>query len=92
MKTIHKYQIPGTKKNFSFKIPQGYQILNVQKEGNILSLWALQDTEQPLINVHFRLYVTGGEIKEPLEQLTYIGTAQLDQQSFATHLFEYKGV
>lgn len=92
MKTIYKYQISAIEKNFRFKIPQGYQILNVQEQGNILSLWALQDTEQPLIDVHFRLYVTGGEIDEPLEQLAYIGTVQLDEGSFVAHLFEYKGV
>jgi len=53
-------------------------------------LWAMTDTDEGRkVRRMFRVYGTGREIKEPLEDLDYIGTVQTGP--FVWHVFERKG-
>lgn len=90
MQTIYKYPLPLASENpFSIKMPEGAKILSLQPQGNSPVIWALVDTDRPLVDRYFNVYLTGREIKgeSPIPHF-YVGTVQLDHQTYVIHLFE----
>lgn len=87
MKTIYKYQLKGEEWQF-VTMPEGAQILCVQSQRDMACLWAIVDTEQPLMQMRkIHIYGTGHEIPDTLN-LVYIGTFQVHSGALVFHVFE----
>ena len=86
MKTIHKFSI-DMEDTFEVKMPRGAQVLTVQEQYDEPQMWAIVDTDAPKETRRFRLVGTGHPI-DPMLNLTYVGTFQLDHGQFIGHLFE----
>ena len=86
MKVIYKYAITGL--DVIVKMPAGAKILTVQTQGVEPFIWALVDTDAPLVDRHLRLVPTGEPLNFVLGE--YIGTVQF-RDSFSLlvfHLFD----
>jgi len=62
--------------------------LSFQMQGNSPTLWCLVDPEMGMVKKKFRLAGTGHKIDNSLEELNFIGTAQLLHGMLIYHLFE----
>jgi len=82
MKTVYKYQVPidGT-----IKLPLGATVLHVGEQAQSVCLWALVDTNQPLVGRRFMLVGTGHPIPETA---TYHGTGHIMIGGLVFHVFE----
>ena len=92
MNVIYKYPLKGLDNGDFVEIfmPQGARILAVQIQGiENPTIWAMVNTEEgKLVRRMLRVYGTGREIEERLEDLDYIGTVQTGP--FVWHVFERK--
>jgi hypothetical protein len=86
MTTIWKYQIFGS--DIIFSLPEGATVISFQAQRGVPTIWALVDTEKPLVPRKFRLYETGRELPPPPFAGRYIGTIQLENGDYVLHLFE----
>lgn len=89
--TVWKYPIVLTD-IFTVEMPQGAQILTVQVQASAhgVMLWALVNPAHPVEARTFRLVDTGQPLEEPLTDLRYIGSCQLEQGGVVLHLFEIR--
>lgn len=87
MRTVWKYEIPGTDR-FTLELPKGARLLSIQPQGNQVCLWALVDPAQPKEARLFRLAGTGHPIEE-LDRLTFVATFQIHGGALVFHVFEY---
>jgi hypothetical protein len=85
MITIYKYGFQITDK---FVIPMfaGAEILSVQSQGNNPKIWAMVDTEKPLVDFTFHLRGTGHNC-DGMQGKKYVGTFQLGDGAIIFHLF-----
>ena len=81
---IWKYQIP-LKDSFTINMPSGADVLCVQLQGGLPTIWAAVNPEAPLLDVAFVLHGTGHQVSD--EAGPYIGTFQLSN-GLVFHLFE----
>jgi len=79
-KTIFKYSINGS----FIKIPDGGEILSVQHQNGVPTMWVLVDTDKPLVDREFLMFGTGDEIE--VDGLTHIHTLQ--ENGYVWHIFE----
>jgi hypothetical protein len=86
MLKVFKYPSPSVY-YFSLKLPQGAKILSVQEQHGEPQVWALVNPEREPEERNFRL-VTGHQIGEDEEKLSFIGTFPLVGGAFIGHLFE----
>ena len=86
MKTIHKYPIKTIDEQ-QVSMPIGAQILCVQEQNDVLTLWARVDDSQNKEARQICVYGTGHEVNE--YDLAYIGTVQ-DFSGLVWHVFENK--
>lgn len=84
-KTIWKFHVPPLD-IFPLFMPQGATVLSVQTQHQQPYIWALVDSNKPMIIRDFRLVGTGHQITEP--GLVFIGTFQTGDGDFIGHLFE----
>jgi hypothetical protein len=84
MKTIYKYPFRIQDEQM-LAMPEGAQILSVQMQGTIPTIWALVASEAPLKPRKIEVYGTGHEIVD-LNSLQYLGTVQ--ERGFVWHIFE----
>lgn len=70
----------------SLRLPQNAQILTIQIQNNKPQLWALVDTESPIVIRHFLTYYTGVAMPDG-DFGQYVGTYQLDN-GLVFHVFE----
>lgn len=82
MLTIWKYSIP-IDDFIAVSMPEGAQVLTVQMQRDTPCIWALVDTEAPLVTCMFRLFGTGNPISGDAGE--YVGTFQMLGLVF--HLF-----
>lgn len=86
METVWKYRVPFDDK-FSLDMPRGAQILTMQLQDGVLTIWARVETENETEPRHFVLVGTGNPIPvEDTRTLVYINTLQI--APFVFHLFE----
>jgi hypothetical protein len=96
MTTIYKYPIlPKTisaewRNEISLELPVGAKILKIETQHNIPCIWVMVDTLARTETRNFEFYGTGQEMKEPTEDLIYIGTWFMSDRFFVFHLFERK--
>lgn len=77
MRVIHRHEIAKDRSTTNLTMPRGSEILNFAATNNMLSLWAIVETNEPLELRRFCLVWTG---REPPHGL-YIGTAQTYEES-----------
>ncbi len=80
MKTIFKYTVNGG----IIEMPEDSQILTVQHQEGVPTLWALVDTTKPLVQREFVIVGTGSYLND--DTLVYVGTSQ--NFGFVWHFFE----
>jgi len=84
MKTIWKYALLVADRQ-ELQMPTGANFLAVQVQREEICLWALVDTDNPLVGRRIHTYGTG----QGLGELgTYIGTYQLRGGGLVFHVFE----
>jgi hypothetical protein len=67
------------------RMPEGAEVLDVQAQDGVPTLWAVVDVDAPLVERRFELRGTG----HPLGDIgPYVGTFQLLGGGFVGHLFE----
>jgi hypothetical protein len=83
-KKIYKYQLEVTDIQ-SIKMHTGAQTLCVQVQNNVPCLWAVVDTDAPVIEEVFYTHGTGHPILD--HRATYIDTYQLYNGGLVFHVF-----
>jgi len=87
MKTIYKYPITSSLNPLSvciIQIPKNHQILSIQVQCDLICVWALVDTSEPLELKEFLIAGTGQPVPE--NGITYLKTIQ--SSIFIWHIFE----
>jgi len=85
MKTIWKYQLDMAHKT-TIEMPVGATVLQVQNQGDQMTLWAIVDTESPMEERTFHVVGTGGPFPYVTGGLVYCGTVQA--RGYVWHVFE----
>ena len=88
---IYKYHIPIADE-FELELPVGAKILTYQVQNDKGYIWAIVDITEGIIvkKVKFRMFGTGHSITEEIDELEYIGTIQIFDNSLVWHLFKVK--
>lgn len=86
MKTIHKYNVSPWQHEQSVLMPKGAKIISVQEQYNNVVLWALVETENLHESRTIIVNTTGSEFHP--ESNKFIGTVQLNDGSFVSHIYE----
>lgn len=87
MKTIYKYPLKHSGRQ-TVEMPLGACILSVQPQRDIPTIWALVETENPLMSRSFYVTGTGHEVPEFIDAAAFLGTVQLLGGTFVEHVFE----
>lgn len=85
MKVVYKYELP--QKNNSIIMNEGAEVLKVMWQRHLPCLWAIVDTERPLVTRKFTIYQTGEQIVEP-EYAMWIATFGVFENDLIYHCFE----
>lgn len=85
MKTIWKFGL-ALDDIVELAMPRYARLLTVQMQRGIPHLWAVVDTDQPVVKRRFRVFGTGHQMD--LDHSNYIGTFQINGGSLVFHLFE----
>ncbi len=85
MRTVHKFKLPYGSNVID--IHEGAETLSVMVQDDVPCLWAIVDTERPVVKRHFIIYATGSELKEP-ETLLWVATFGHLDNNFIYHCFE----
>jgi hypothetical protein len=75
MKVIHKYQLPVAE-TVVLAMPQFCQVVRIDSLDGFMWLWALVDTDEPVVGYRFNAYKTGGKIPDEVVQF-YVGCAAI---------------
>lgn len=86
-RVIFKYQMPVLEQ-FTMKLPAGAEIIRMQDQGGMFWLWAVVNTEEPMVERRFRAFKTGAKIPDGLV-LRYVGfCAVFVQAELGLYIFE----
>lgn len=87
MITIYKYPIPSLAEWQSVHLPKDARILTIQPQGDILTIWALVDTEAEYENIGILILGTGFPIPKEykIETQRYFTTVQMGK--YVWHIF-----
>jgi hypothetical protein len=73
MKTIHKFQI-GMAEKAAVMMPEGALVIRVDGIDGFLYLWAVVDTDRPMVKRDFLLFKTGAPMPDNiLTDYNYLG-------------------
>lgn len=89
---IHKYTIRkahALHRNCTIPIPEQSELLDIQwQEGTGIVLWVLCDPRSRLINMEFKVWLTGDEISESENEKQYhLSTIQVPKNGLVFHIF-----
>ncbi len=84
MKRILKLSMQGLHEE-EFDLPYDYEILHVGTQGDSVCIWALVNSENRNSKIKLKIFGTGHEIDDEAEDLSHLGTVQLD--GFVWHVF-----
>ena len=88
MNVIYKYPLP-IKEKFILVLPQYANIIRVGDVDGSFWLWAIVNTDAPLVVRHFECYKTGQPIETELRWLQPLGTLKLFiMQELCLYVFE----
>jgi len=84
--TIHKYTLfPGY---WEVEMPVSSEILSVGNQDESICLWALVNTEAPMVVRQFFVACTGEDLTENVDHLgNFIGTVLTHNGNFVVHVF-----
>lgn len=85
MKTVWKFPLE-TMDRARVSMPYGSQILSFQSQYNVATIWALVDTNAPMVEREFLMVGTGHQ--HPVDAGAFIGTFQVSEGMFVFHVFE----
>lgn len=89
MKTIYKYRLPFMETS-KVVMPQFSKIIRVDGLDGAIWIWAIVDTEKPLVERTFKLFKTGGEMPNNVGKYNYIGCGAIFvQMELMMYVFEY---
>lgn len=90
MKVIYKYRLPFMEVS-KVVMPRNAEIIRVDGLDGAIWLWAVVDTEEPLVERVFNLYKTGGEMPEDIQNFNYLGCGAIFvQMELMMYVFEDK--
>ena len=73
MKTIHKFTLPFMERS-TVQMPAGALVIRVDGLDGFLFLWAVVDTDQPIVEREFLLFKTGAPMPDDiLQSYSYLG-------------------
>jgi hypothetical protein len=73
MKAIHKYVLPFMERA-TVQMPAGALVIRVDGLDGFLFLWAVVDTDQPMVEREFLLFKTGAAMPDDiLQSYSYLG-------------------
>jgi len=88
MKVIYKYRLPFMETS-KVVMYESSEIIRVDGESGALWLWAIVDTDLPLVERTFKLYKTGGEMPANIGKYTYHGCGAIFiQMELMMYVFE----
>jgi len=87
MKTIWKYPVLIMDEIWVY-MPMGAEILDVQEQQGNICLWALVDTDKPLVKRKFRVFGTGKPVDLDYDELTWEFIATVQNKHVVWHIFE----
>lgn len=82
-KVIYKYELYPERSGHTLN--EGYQVLDVQMQGDIPVVWILTEISNPIVSTAFNIYGTGWNLPENPGK--YIATFQMDN-NLVFHVFE----
>lgn len=95
MITIHKYGVPTNTFSglsadgcFSIMMPKDADILTIQLQRDVPQIWAVVETDAPIVERHFCLVGTGHNFPPRVLKNGYIGTFMLAGDRLVLHCFE----
>jgi hypothetical protein len=86
MRTIYKYQISARPHVQLLATPKDWEPLSVQAQGNCICIWAMIDTDEPMVDQRVYVVATGEELDVPAAA-KYLGTAQFLDGGLVWHVF-----
>lgn len=89
MKAIHKFQL-GMTENACVMMPEGALVIRVDGIDGFLYIWAVVDTNAPLIERYFMLFKTGAAMPDDiLKNYHYLGCGGIFvQMELMMHVWE----
>lgn len=84
MKKIYKYPIP-IEDFFTIRMPQNANVLMVNTQKSEVFIWAIIDTDEPMIDRPFIILGTGMNVPNGFN---HIGSFQMLSGGLVFHLFE----
>lgn len=88
MRTIYKYPIPF-QEDFQVDLPAGAEVIRVGVVDGFPFIWAVIDTDAPLVSRQFHARKTGSETPAVPENVRYIGCAAIHiQMELMLYYFE----
>ena len=88
MKTILKYQFDRRTLEMNKVIPVGSLLLDVQVQNDSICAWFLVETDNELVNIKLKAYMTGEEL--PDDSGWHVSTVQLG--GFVLHVFDQSNI
>jgi len=87
MRSIWKYRLePGA---FTLvPMPRAARILCVQVQGDLPTIWALVDPQEPTVARRIAILATGESVQDDLVVANYIGSFQLVAGALVFHAFD----
>lgn len=87
MKRVYKYELSGTDNIIS--LPLNSKILSVGVQHDIVNLWVLVDPNETTVELRkFKVYGTGHDIMDDINDLQFIDTVHLFNSTLIFHIFE----
>lgn len=69
-------------------MPAGAEILSIQYQAGVPTIWAIIDTDNEKVNRELYVFGTGHDIPETTDPLKYLATIQDPGMGFVWHVFE----
>lgn len=88
MKAIYKYRLPFMEVS-KVVLPKDSKVIRIDGFDGAIWLWAIVDTEEPLVERTFHLFKTGGEMPDDIGRYMYIGCGAIFiQMELMLYIFE----
>ena len=88
MKVIYKYRVPFMETS-KVVLPKWSKIIRIDGFDGAIWMWAIVDTEQPLVERTLYLFKTGGQMPENTHEYQYLGCGAIFiQMELMMYVFE----